>query len=288
MKKILTIPAILFAAALSANAQNEVLFKMKMLPNHQYSANMKMNMDMEMNYEGTGAAMDQLKASGMKMPMLMQMETGIQSEMKTGAVNAKKEFPFSATIITLPSKMTMNGQASPEPIPNTPPETLYGKCSVNSVMPVIDSVQGKAMNDSLKNMMNKMFQNLQSAIDFPEKPMKVGDTFTQDVPFDLPVSGAGMKMSVKAVYKLLSISAGKANFDVIFTMDMNLKLGTGGQGSMSMNGGGDGKMEYDIANNYPTHYLQNMDVNYTMPIPQQTMTMKGKMKMVMDQQTMIK
>ena len=116
--------------------------------------------------------------------------------------------------------------------------------------------------------------------------MKIGDTFEQSMPFNMPMMGTGMKADIKVIYKLISISDGKANFDTNYNMDMNAAAGKSMPVAMHMTGGGNGTMEYDIAANYPTHYIQNMDMNMSIPTGDKNMAMKMKMKM--DMQTTIK
>lgn len=277
MKKIFTISALLFAATVSVKAQTEVLFKMKMLPDHQYSTNMKINMDMNME----GAPQN---ANGA--PQKMQMEMSTKMEMKTGSVNSKKEFPISMSMQMLPSTMTVNGKTTPTPTAaNNVMPSMYGKCTVDG-LPRIDSIPGTAMNDSVKTAVSKMVEGFQNNLKFPDKPMKIGDTFVQSMPFNIPMMGAGMKTDIKVTYKLISILAGKANFDTNYLMDMNMAVGKTPV-SMHMTGGGGGTMEYDIATNYPTHYVQNMDMDMAIPAAGgKNMTMK--MKMLMDMQTAIK
>ncbi|WP_448701809.1 hypothetical protein ACFGVR_06115 [Mucilaginibacter sp. AW1-3] len=277
MKKIFAISAVLLTAVLSAKAQKEVLFKMKTLPDHQYSLNMKMNMDMNMEGAPQGA-------NGA--PQKMQMEMGMKMEMKTGRVNSKKEFPISMDMEMSPSTMTVNGKTTP--IPNAAVNampTMYGKCTLDG-WPHIDSISGKTMTDSMKTAMNTMMEGFQSQLKFPDKPMKIGETFVQNMPFNIPIMGAGMKSDLKVTYKLISISGGKANFDTNYTMDIDMAANKSMPAAMHMTGGGNGTMEYDIAVNYPTHYIQNMDMNMTMPAGGKDMTMKMKMKM--DMQTVVK
>lgn len=277
MKKIFTISALLLAATLSASAQSEVLFKMKMLPDHQYAANMKMNMDMDMSgvpQSSTGST-----------PQKMLMEMNFTMDMKTGSVNGKKEFPVVMNMQMSPATMTMNGKTSTVPMPNKSIPTMYGKCGLDG-LPRIDSIPGTPMNDSIKTAMNKMMEAFQNNIKFPDKPMKVGDSFVQDMPFNLPMMGGGMKTEAKITYKLISIAGGKANFDIASTMNMDMAVGKGSPVAMHMTGGGTGSMEYDIATSYPTHHLQNMDINMTMPAGDKTMTMKMKMKL--DMQAVVK
>lgn len=284
MKKLLGVSALLFAAIVSVKAQTEVLFKMKMMPNRTYSSAMKMDMNMEMNYEGDTATMNKIKASGIKMPLIMQMQSGMTADIKTGSVNKSNYFPFTMNMQQQSAKVTMNGQPSPMPAAATPMQTMYGKCPVDGLME-IDSIPGTAMNDSLKATMKKMIKSIQSTIEFPAKPMKVGDTFTQNLPLDIPMAGMDTKMKMSAIYKLISIANGKANFDLNFTILMDMEMGKGG---MNMNGDGDGKMVYDIATSYPSDLKENMNILYSINIPQQSMTMKGTMKMLIDQQTAVK
>jgi len=278
MKKIFIIPALVLAASLSARAQNEVLFKMKMLPDHQYSGNMKMNMDLDMQGLPQGANAG---------PGKMQMEMGMAMEMKTGTVNSSKEFPVSMSMQMSPSTMTINGKTTSVPaVANSVMPTMYGRCALDG-LPRIDSIPGMKMNDSLKTSMNKMVENFQNTIKFPDKPMKIGDTFVQSMPFDMPMMGSGMKMEAKVTYKLISIATGKANFDVALNMDMDLTANKSAPASMHMTAVGNGKMEYDIAANYPTHYTQNMDMSMNIP-GADGKNMAMKMKMKMDQQTTVK
>jgi hypothetical protein len=285
MKKLLGVSTLLFAAIVSVKAQTEVLFKIKMLPNRTYSSTMKMDMNMEMNYDGDAATMDKIKASGVKMPIIMQMQSGMNADIKTGSVNKNNYFPFSMSMQQLEAKMTMSGQPSPMPPTSAAIQTMYGKCPIDGLME-IDSIPGTAMNDSLKITMRKLMKSIQASVEFPTKPMKVGDTFTQESPFDIPMAGMNAKMKMKAIYKLISIANGKANFDMNFTMSMD--MGLGGQGAMDMKGDGDGKMVYDMATNYPSDSKQNVNMLYSMAIPQQKMSMKGTLKMQMDQQTVVK
>lgn len=283
MKKILGVSALLCATIISVKAQTEVIFKMKMLPNRTYSSTMKMDMNMEMNYDGDAATMDKIKASGVKMPMIMQMQSGASADIKTGSVK-NNYFPFSMSIQQLEAKMTMNGQPTPMPPNSAAVQTMYGKCPVDGLME-IDSIPGTAMNDSLKATMKKMMNSIQTNIEFPAKPMKVGDTFTQNVPLDIPMAGMNTKMKMSAIYKLTSIANGKANFDINFTMLMDMAMG---QGGMDMKGNGDGKMAYDIATSYPSALKENMSILYSINVPQQNVKMKGTMKMMMDQQSVVK
>src|SRR5471030_2465714 len=104
MKKALFVIAALLFIGIQVKAQKEVLFKMKYLPSHTYTSVMKMDMNMEMNITGDTAIVNQLKKSGQKFPIIMQMQSTTNMDVKAGTV-AKNSFPLSMTIQPVSSKM---------------------------------------------------------------------------------------------------------------------------------------------------------------------------------------
>lgn len=283
MKKSLHTIALLLFIGVGAKAQKQMMFKMVVAPKHDYALLMKMNLNMEMNVTGDTAMINKMKGSGQAFPIVMVMESGTNGDIKTGALNAANKIPFTMTMQTLPSKMTMNGKETPIPMPATN-ETMFGTYTTDGKM-TLDSIAGKKIDDATKAAMIKMIDGMKAAVKFPDTPMKIGDTFTQDTPMDLPISGMASKLNSKTTFKLISIDNNKAYFDLKYelTMDMN-----GSAMAIKMAGGGDGKMVFDIAASYPTAMQSNMNVNYSMTMPQAaTMKMDGKMKMVMDYTTTI-
>jgi len=237
-----------------------------------------MNMNIEMNYGGDSATVNKLKASGIKMPMLMQMEIAMSSDIKTDAYNAKKEIPFTLNLQVPQPKMTMNGNALPIPGSATT-QVITGKYNTDDKLEV-ESLSGKTMTDSAKTAIMKSIEAIQGNVEFPKTPMKVGDTFTQDIPMKMPIPGFTDNLTIKTTYKLVSIENGKANFDMNFLMNSGEA-----KSAFNMKGTGTGQFVYDIANNYAVNMHENIDMSYTTSMPQQNMSMKGSMKMLMSQQT---
>lgn len=256
---------------------------MQIVPKHDYALLMKMNLNVEMNVTGDWAMIKQMKGAGQAFPMVMLMETGTTGDIKTGAINPANKIPFTMTMQTQPSKMTMNGKETPIPMPATN-ETIFGTYTTDGKM-TLDSIAGKKIDDLTKATMIKMIDGMKAAVNFPTTPMKIGDTFTQDTPMDLPIAGMASKINSKTTFKLVSIDNNKAYFDLTYDLSMDMN---GSAIAMKMAGGGDGKMVYDIVASYPTAMQSNMNVNYSMTLPQAaTMKMDGKMKMVMDYTTTI-
>jgi hypothetical protein len=283
MKLIITVLSLFLFVSLKSNAQKEVVFKIKMLPDHSYASVMNINMNMEMNMTGDSSFMNKAKSAGQKFPVMMLMQSGVNTDLKTSAFNSKKEIPFVMKVQSKASKMTMSGTESIIPVPMTN-QNYYG-AFIEEKKARIDSISGNTIDEKGKAAIIKMMDGLQANIKFPEKPMKIGDTFHQDIPMELPIAGMSAKAISKTTYTLLSIANGKANFGMKYTivMDMNAQ-----QITMSMDGDGDGAFGYDLAANYPVNMLNNMNFNYTMVMPQdKNVKISGKVKMIMDNQTTI-
>lgn len=283
MKKLPGIIAILLFIGVQAKAQKEILFKMKYLPKHNYSSTMKMDMNMEMNVSGDSSMVNQMKNSGQPSQMLMQMQSGSKMDVITSVVSPGGDIPLIMSVTTLSAKMNMNGKETNIPMPNTF-QKIYGKFTREGKMS-LDSVAGIKANDSVKVALMKMIKNIQGNIEFPDKAMKVGDTFVQTIPMDIPILGANAKIIGKTTYKLIGIQDNKAYFDINMVMTMDMA----GKGmTMDVTGGGDGKMVFDTINGYPTTVQNNMKMIYSFAMPQaKSMKMDGKMNMLMDMKTAI-
>jgi hypothetical protein len=128
----------------------------------------------------------------------------------------------------------------------------------------IDSVGGKKADDSTRNRMKQMMSLFQKQVQFPNKALKPGDTFTQTVPFELPVGKKGegnARVNYSTTYKVTNISGGKAYFDVTPTFSLDL---SGQKARASISGTGTGKMVYSIKDSFPISH--DGDFNMTIKV----------------------
>jgi hypothetical protein len=284
MKKTVYVAVLLLATTqLQLRAQSSVLFRVKYLPYHTYSATTKMGMDIEMDYDGDAETLKQIKASGAKLPILMKVETNLNSDLKTRAFNLNHEVPFTMSIQQSQPKLTINGQATPVP-DGASNQIVYGKYGQAGKVS-IDAIQGKALTDSAKAAVMGLIKTIQANVEFPKLPIKVGDSFAQESDMDVPIPGFNAKMVMKITYKLLSIANGKATFNMDFVTTMDKKSAAPG---MDMAGTGNGKFVYDIGTNYAESMSETINMTYVRPMPQQNVSMKGTVQMTMEQQVVLK
>ena len=102
------------------------------------------------------------------------------------------------------------------------------------------------------------------------QPLKIGDSFTQEVPMNLPVAGNNVQMVIKMIYKLTEIKDNMAYFNLIETAEVNLSIKGN---NLDMVGQGDGKMVFDIAQNYAPDITSNLKFTYSMHM--EKLLMKG-------------
>jgi hypothetical protein len=113
----------------------------------------------------------------------------------------------------------------------------------------MDSAEGKKIADSTEKKMQQMMDLFQKQVQFPDKALKPGDTFTQGSPMDIPITqGQSIHIDANMTFKLVSISNGKAYFDLVPNFSMNFQIKTI---AINISGTGTGKMVYDIKNNFP-------------------------------------
>jgi hypothetical protein len=259
---------------MQAKAQS-VLFKIKYLPNHSYESTIAMNMNMEMNFDGDKETMDKIKASGLTLPLVMASNSSMTLQMNTGEVNTQGSFPIIIKYTDVKGKRTMAGKEMAQPENPVLGKTIYASSNSDGHIH-IDSIPGKMLNEDFKATLTKTLNNLASQLHFPDKPMNIGDTFTQEVPFSVPVAGVNMQFAIKIIYKLVSMDNNTASFDLDQTMslDMNTKIESKsvvGHGS----GKGDGKMTYDISKSFATNYTSNFSFDFKMQIENMIMTGKA-------------
>ncbi|MBC7400498.1 MAG: hypothetical protein H7289_11175 [Mucilaginibacter sp.] len=286
MKKFAFILAI-SVAAITVKAQKAIQFKLKFLPNHGYNTTMKMVMNMEMiGMPGAPVKSKKTTAKSAKAkPMLMKMDMTTKLDITTGAVVPNNSFPVTMRYKDMTIKSIVNGKETPMPKNPIIGQVVYGQSEIDGKFQ-IDSVAGSGANEQMKTAMKTMVNSLQGNVQFPEKPLNIGESFTQEVPVNLPVAGMNLDMKAKSTYKLIAIRANLAYFDMDMTMNFGMDSEKNGGMNMTGNGGGKGKLVYNIAENYFTAMTSTMSLDYNMVMGEK-MKMGAKMKMVSDIQNVI-
>lgn len=251
MKKVCLL-AVLCLAVVQLKAQKPVVFKVKYLPNHEYKMAVTMGMKINATLNGDQSLIDKLNAEGITQPVSVDFQFGMNADTKTGSVGSDKMIPLNMDVRIDSLSVTANGKQAPIP-PNISEKSakIVGRAGLDGLSMIIDSVAGKKTSDSTQKNMKQMMSLFQRQIKFPEKGLKPGESFTQTMPLNIPIgkdSTSKIHMDYSIIYKLISVSGGKAYFDVVPNVSMNFAIKTM---NISMSGTGLGKMVYSVKDNFP-------------------------------------
>ncbi len=248
MKKICILALMCFSLT-QVKAQKGVVLKVKYLPNHDYQTSLSMDMKLVATITGDQQIIDKLNSQGITQPVNANLSLAMSGDSRTGAMAADKTFPINIDYKINNISVSANGKEMPIP-PKITEKDLKVVGHVSEDWKIqIDSAEGKKVTDSTEKKMKQMMNLFQKQIQFPDKALKPGDTFTQGSPMDIPITqGQSIHIDAGMTYKLVSISDGKAYFDLTPNFSMNLQIKTV---SINVSGTGTGKMVYDIKNNFP-------------------------------------
>ncbi|HPH45601.1 MAG TPA: hypothetical protein PKU83_01250, partial [Chryseolinea sp.] len=179
---------LLLVLTTTAFAQKTIKLKVAYIPNHQYNMESKSITHIIMDAQVDEATKEQLKNQGMELPLKMDMNQDMLTEVKTQQLNSNKEMPLTIEYTKFEMKQTMGDKELPSQGNALKGMKATGVADSNGKIR-IENVEGEAVNDAIKKMMISMSDQLGVQIAFPEKPMKVGDEFTQEVPMNMPIQG---------------------------------------------------------------------------------------------------
>lgn len=270
MKNLFTV--ILVIIAVTTFAQKGIKLQVAYQPDHNYSLENKNIMTMLMDAQVDSATKENLKSQGMVFPIKMDMNQDIIISIKTGQFNDKKEIPVKVEYTKYEMKQKMGEKELPSE-PNILTGMKISGWADSKGKLRFEDVQGEGVTPEVKKLMISAVDQMGAQIAFPEKPLKVGDEFTHEIPFDMPVQGGvALKMIIKTVYKLTSFTTDNAFFDTVITMIMDLSVE---KGSMTAEGSGKGKMVFDIKQSFMSTYDYNMDMLMKMNMGPMTMDIKA-------------
>ncbi|MBW8683577.1 hypothetical protein [Chitinophaga rhizophila] len=254
-------------------AQKKVLLKMIMAPNKTYKTLMTNVMDMEMTVKGDSAMIAQITSSGMQLPIVMHMTQDMVVSTKTGAQGTDKKMPITMTYDKVSLKQSVAGQ---ETIQDTNPfadAVIEGSATADGKISV-DTIKG-SIDEALKTSLRQLVNTVQGNVKFPGSEMKVGDSFEQEVPMNLPIPQADMKMKINTKYILKEIKDNKAIFDLKHDIVMDLSMD---QNDNKGNGVGTGMgiMVFDMSKN--TLQQSDSDIRFTFDFAVSGMTMSATCK----------
>jgi len=274
---------VLLVVAFASFAQQEVRIHLFFKPGNVYRTVLTGNTDMAMDFTGDQAKIDQMKSKGLILPLMIKGVSESITVTTTGERTSDNRIPVRMVYEKMTNKNIMNEK---ETVVENPATGLIVEGSYNSEgnKMTIDTLISDKLDDGFKNMLRATIENVQQLVIFPETPLKVGDSFEQKVPMEIPMPGvAPIKILINTTYNLKSIENSIAKFDFKQTVQLGIENPAA---EISASGGGTGTSEYDITMNVMSTYESDLKMNMEMKIADFVIkaTIDAKSKQVMTMQ----
>jgi hypothetical protein len=264
MKKYISYLLILTHFFCYSQTQKEVIFKVQYKPDMKYNQMIEQKSQTNIKYSGSEDFLNKLKDKGLQNPMITSTQSKIETILKTGEETTKKTFPLT---IEFTKTESSDGKII---IPDG--TIIYGNGS-NGNMPTLDSIVSKELDENFKISLLQTIQSTLNQLSFPEKKVKIGDSFIRESPLSIPISGSTVEMTITTYYKLLDIENSIANFDVssVYTMKSVIT-----KYDIKATGNSKGKMLYDIVNNNLTNYKTDTEMKMNFKLEDLYMDLESK------------
>ncbi|HYF66619.1 MAG TPA: hypothetical protein VD884_00725 [Ohtaekwangia sp.] len=240
----------------------EVVFDSRFQPNSEYITEMESISKSKINFTGPEEKIDNIKASGIELPMIVEGSTSMKTTIQTFDLLPDSTFKVKMGYGNIRSSQLQNGQGTEK---DSPISGLIIEGTYNSQNKFkIDTLISDKVDNNTKNTLIYTLENVQDKIAFPDYPMKVGDSFEQELPMNIPVAGiSNVGIIIKTKYKLKNISGDLASFEIDQTIELNMDVE---QANVSATGSGTGISQFDIAEKFITKYESDLTIELTMNV----------------------
>ncbi len=234
------------------------LFDVKYLENKIYTTSTKVFAKSEIDFEGPEETINKIKSSGMELPMLLDQDQITIMKIETFSKNEKGFMPFSGSLDSISTIQYINGKINTQDSPATIDTSFKISGHYNKDEMIIEKIKGNGIQPEMENALKSSIANMMKSIKFPEKPLKVGDSFSQSIPITIPVQGiVNVNMIVTTYYKLINIKDNIAYFDIEQDFELTSEAN---KAKISMSGSGPGKLIYDTK----LYQITSMNTNSVM------------------------
>ena len=237
-------------------SQQEIVFKVQYQPEMVYTQTMISTSKSEITYLGPDSILKKIKENNIENPTSTFNKTYLKSKNKTGKL-VNNTIPICIEFIGGDNGI----------IPDS--TMVYGNI-INGGMPTLDSIVAPKMDEDFKESFFSSMKSTISQIIMPERRMKIGESFSREMPLKIPIGNNFMYLKNTINYTLIKIENNKAYFDI----KQNYAINSNSSGvEMNAEGSGNGQIIYDIENTFYLSYELKSTIN--MEVNDKEMQFKG-------------
>jgi len=214
--------------------QTTYTFDAQIKPEKKYSQTMVINSSMQIGYTTDSIPLKDKKLGNESITSVSKVMTTKKKD---------KNNNFEAIIEFGEVSSTSNLKKALNPVSNTVVKGNY----IGKNIFKIQSVNNDNIDDKTKEVIKYSLENVKPEIEFPIKPMKIGDSFEHDMPMKIPIDkNNSVDLIIKKTYTLKEVINNIAIFDLkeLIFLDTNFK-----KENVLAYGNGTGIVEFNITEN---------------------------------------
>lgn len=255
-------PIIFLILSIMSCQQKGAYFKSEIQPNKKYSKHLSISSISEVNFITDQETLNLIESQGYKVPINTEITSEMTTEIIAGDRVNNGEIITAINYGEMSSYVIINGDKKIEknPFSGTKIRGRYDK--YNRFL--IDSIIGQRLTPKMRYFHTETIRGLEKKIIFPQKIIKVGDTFENESPLNIPIQGMDpVKANIKIYYILKEIRGNIALFEFkqIVRLDSSW-----GQDNINLVGEGKGVFEYNIDEHQVTKYNSELPMELTIYI----------------------
>ncbi|MDH2205485.1 MULTISPECIES: hypothetical protein [Empedobacter] len=266
MKKIVFFVLIIISTF--CKSQEQIDFNIKYLPNYNYTLSLNQTSENSVKYIGSEDILLALKNKGIENPTLSKDTIILKSISKTGNLK-NNEFPINIELLESNNSVLTKG-------------TKFSGKYINQKIK-IDSIFSSIMTKNQKEALMKMMESVFNQVEFPNKKVKVGESFNQETTMSIPIENVNLEMNINSLYTLKNIENGIGYFNL--NQEYSIKSKIEGYDA-KITGSGVGKIHYDIENKFYKKYF--LEMNMSLNIDIKPIIIEINSKSIFEQNTEIK
>lgn len=234
---------LLILATYCCRGQKEIDFKVGYLPNFNYTLTQEQISENKVTYIASDEIIQNLKNNGIKNPTIIKDTSFLKSVSKTGEWNGN-EFPIAIELLESNNPTLVSGTK------------FFGTWIDGKTK--LDSISSPTMTEEKKRIVLTAMESMINQIEYPNKKIKVGESFEQKNPMSLPIAEIIIEMEINSIYTLKKVENGIGYFDL--DQAYTLKSATKDY-EMELDGTGKGYIDYDIEKQFFTKFHLEMEMN---------------------------
>ena len=225
--------SIIILTSLNSCGQGKFEFESKINPEKTYSLSMNMSSTNKVKYLTENPELKDKTAeskSSTKMTRITKTEELIDNNRLPATLEYGKIIKIS------------NGNKTIHPISGTLVKGFYSDNKITISEIISDSLDTKT-KDGIKYGL----ENVKPDIDFPKKPLKIGDSFEHKMPMTIPIEGSNpVKVNIIKIFTLKNVDNNIATFDLKEKIELSTEIE---QTNVVAKGDGNGIVKFDINEN---------------------------------------